>query len=285
MFGSVLSILSDRQWLWAAGALYLLGFGAGTWSLAQRGRPAGAAVYGLIAVGYILQVMGLAERGRAVGGCPLGNAFELCQFTAWSAITLYLMVGVTFRSSLLGFLTAALGAAVTLISLAVPSWDSAVRAHVFGGNPWIEFHAALALFSYGVFALLALTSLLLLFRLRSLQAKNLGGWFSLLPSVLDLDQIGVRLLGAGVGLLAASLAVGTAYWLRDTSSVTATKLLLTGAIWCGCALALALRLRGILIANRFAWSCVALFAAALLSLWPVNDSRRPPAPAERRTLP
>jgi ABC-type uncharacterized transport system permease subunit len=31
------------------------------------------------------------------------------------------------------------------------------RTHIFGGNPWIELHAALAIFSYGVFGLLALT--------------------------------------------------------------------------------------------------------------------------------
>ena len=45
---------------------------------------------------------------------------------------------------------------VSLISLAFPAWDGTRSNNLFGGNPWIEFHAALALFSYGVFALLAL---------------------------------------------------------------------------------------------------------------------------------
>ncbi|HZZ57611.1 MAG TPA: cytochrome c biogenesis protein CcsA [Opitutaceae bacterium] len=276
----MLAALTARQWMWAAGACYLAGFAAGAWALRRRGRPSGLIVYLLVAVGYLLQVFGLAERGRAVGGCPLGNAFELCQFTAWSAITLYLVVGVTFRSSVLGYFTAGLGAVLTLVSLAMPSWDAVRRAHAFGGNPWIEFHAALALFSYGVFALLALTSLLLLFRLHSLRARHLGGWFSLLPSVLDLDHISVRLLGAAVGLLAASLVVGAAYWLRDTSSVAAPKLLLTATVWLAAAIALGLRLRGRLVARTFAWTCVALFAVAMASLGAVNASRRPvPPPA------
>lgn len=276
----MLATLTDRQWMMAAGACYLAGFLAGAAVLRRRGRPAGMPVYALIAIGYLLQVFGLAQRGRAVAGCPLGNVFELCQFTAWSAITLYLVVGVTFRSSLLGYVTAGLGAALTLVSLAVPAWDATRRAHVFGGNPWIEFHAALALFSYGVFGLLALTSVLLLLRLHSLQAKHLGGLFFFLPSVLDLDQIGVRLLGAAVGLLAASLAVGSAYWLRDTSSVAEPKLLLTATLWVAAAVALALRLRGRLLARKFAWTCVALFAAAMISLGAVNASRRPvPSPA------
>ena len=76
-------------------------------------------VYGLITLGYVLQNVGLALRGQAVAGCPLGNPFEIVQFNAWSAITFYLVVGVTFRSSLLGYFTAALAAGLTLVSLAL----------------------------------------------------------------------------------------------------------------------------------------------------------------------
>jgi len=271
----MLSVLTDRQWMWGAGAFYLAGLLVGTWSLKRGTRPSGILVYGLLVVGYILQNCGLGVRGHAVGGCPLGNQFEILQFTAWSAISLYLVVGVAFRSSLLGYLTAGLGAALTLLSLAVPAWDATRRSHIFGGNPWIEFHAALALFSYGVFGLLALTSLLLVFRLYSLQSRDLTGWFARLPSVLELDQIGVRLLGAGVALLAASLAVGSVYWLRDTASVTWPKLLITIGVWVAYAITLGLRLGGLVVGRRLAWACVVLFLAAMLSLWPVNASRHP----------
>lgn len=269
----MIAALTDRQWLWFAAGFYLAGFLLGTFSLLRRGRPSGVAVYGLIALGYVCQNLGLALRGRAVGGCPLGNTFETFQFTAWSAISLYLVIGVTFRSSLLGYLTAALAAALTLVSLAIPAWDETRRAHIFGGNAWIEFHAALALFSYGVFALLALTSALSLFRLHSLQSKNPGGWFSFLPSLIALDHIGVRLLAAGVILLGSSLALGSVYWMRDTASVSPAKLLITVLVWAAYAVALSLRLRGRLLAKRFSWTCLALFGAALLSLGPVDASR------------
>jgi len=272
---SMLSVLTDRQWMWGAGAFYLAGVLVGTWSLRLGRRPSGILVYGLVVMGYLLQTLGLSVRGQAVGGCPLGNQFEILQFTAWSAISLYLVVGVTFRSSLLGYFTAGLGAALTLLSLAIPAWDATRRAHIFGGNPWIEFHAALALFSYGVFGLLALTSLLLVFRLYSLKSKHLGGWFSRLPSVLELDHIGVRLLTAGVSLLAASLALGSVYWVRDTASVTWPKLMITIGVWVAFALTLALRLGGKLLARRLAWTCIILFLVAMLSLWPVNASRHP----------
>lgn len=271
--------LSDRSWLWIAAGCYLAGLLLGTLSLLRGGQRTGTWINTLIVAGYLGQLVGLGLRGRAVQGCPLGNTFEVFQFTAWSAITLYFIIGVTFRSGILGYFTSCLAATLTLVSLVVPAWDAARHAHVFGGNAWIEFHAALALFSYGVFALLALTSVMLLLRLYSLQTKRPGGWFTFLPSMAELDLISVRLLGAGVVLLTASLAVGSVYWVRDVGSVNLTKLLITVGVWIAYLLTLGLRLRGRLIAKRFAWTCAVMFAVALLSLWPVDASRHPLARA------
>jgi len=265
--------LTDRAWLWVAAALYLLGFLQGTWSLWRGGRPSGSATYVLIVVGYFAQLGGLGIRGRAVAGCPLGNTFELVQFIAWSAITLYLLVGVTFRHSLLGYFTSCLAAALTLLSLSIGPWDATQRSHIFGRNPWIELHAALAVFSYGVFALLALTSVMYLLRNYSLKSKHIGGWFSFLPSILDLDHIGVRLLTAGVSILTVSLVVIWAFWWHHPESASLTKVSIAMAIWLVAVIALTLRLRGQLLSRRFAWACVALFMAALGSLFAVDRSR------------
>jgi len=278
----MLAALTDRTWLWLAAGFYLAGFGLGTFMLVNRGRPASGATYILIALGYALQLAGLSARGRIVGGCPLGNQFEIYQFTAWSAITLYLVVGVTFRKSLLGYFTSSLAATLTLVSLAIPQWDGGQRARIFGNNPWIELHAALAVFSYGVFALLALTSVMFILRNHSLKSKQLGGWFSFLPSIRDLDHISVRLLGAGTTILAVSLAVGSVYWLKDISSVNLTKLLVTVTIWLAYAVTFGLRLRGRLLSKRFAWTCLTLFAAALLSLGPVDRSRHTAPPKQEK---
>jgi HemX protein len=279
------SELADRQWLWFAAGFYLAGFLAGSVALFRGGRPSNALIYSLICAGYFLQWAGLGVRGKAVGECPLGNTFELFQFVSWSAITLYLVVGVKFRSSILGFFTACLATTFTVVSLSIPSWDENVRRHIFGGNPWIEFHAALALFSYGVFALLALTSSMFLFRNYSLKSKHLGGWFSFLPSIMDLEHIGVRLLSTGVVLLAAALAVGWVYWSRDIASVGIFKAVATIAVWVLYASALVLRLSGRLLARSFAWVCIALFAVALGSLAVVDSSRHPAATLAEETRP
>lgn len=266
---------SDRTWLWAAAILYLVGFLQCTFVLLRGGKPSGTVTYVLIAIGYVLQFIGLGIRGKAIHGSPLTNQFEVFQFTAWSAITLYLVVGVRFRNSLLGYFTSCLTAALTVVSLSSPEWDATHHIRPFGTSPWIELHATLALFSYGVFALLALTSLMFLLRNYSLKSKRIGGMFSFLPSILDLDHISVRLLVAGVVILSASVGVILTYYLRDLSTANVTKVVVTVAVWFAYIVALILRLRGILLSKRFAWTCVAVFVAALLSLSFVDASRHP----------
>lgn len=271
--------LIDRTWLWLAAACYLVGAGLGLVALLRERRHSRAAMYIILAAGYTFQTFGLYLRGVAVHGCPLGNKFELIQFTAWSAATLYLVIGPAFRLSLLGFGTALLTAVLSLGALLVPSWDAEVRTHIFGGNAWIEFHAALALFSYGVFGLLALVGCLYLVRDYGLRNKRIGGSFAFLPAIRDLDQIGLRLLGAGVILLALSLAVGSVWWLREPATVNLPKLFTTLAVFTAYALAWILRLRGQLSGRRWAQACALLFFAALLSIAPVNSSRHAPPAA------
>jgi ABC-type uncharacterized transport system permease subunit len=267
--------IADRNWLWAAAGFYLAGFVLGTWSIVRGGKPSGAVNTVLILVGYGAQLIGLGLRGKAVQGCPLGNTFEIFQFTAWSAVTLYFMIGVTFRSSLLGYFSSCLSAALTLVSLVSPGWDATRRTGIFGGNALVELHAAVALFSYGVFALLALTSLMFLLRHFSLKSKQLGGMFSFLPSIMDLDLIGVRLLIAGVALLGVSLALGLIFWARGLAPVDTGKFIAPIIVWTAYSATLGLRLRGQLISKRFSWTCLVLFPLALASLAFVDASRYP----------
>ena len=271
--------LADRTWLWLAATGYLIGFILGTAALLRDRRQARLAIYAMVGAGFILQPLGLYLRGRAVRGCPIGNTFEIFQFTAWSAIALYLVIGATFRLSLFGYFTSCLSAVLTVLSLANPVWDATRHAAAFGGNAWVEFHAALALFSYGVFALLALTSGMYLLQNYSLKQKRLRGLFSFLPSIIELDHISLRLLVAGVVLMTWSLGLGSIHWAQDVSSVNPAKLLVTAGIWFLYLAAMALRLTGRLVSQRLAWACVALFAAALISLPVVNASRHPVPPA------
>lgn len=270
------SLPTDRALLWLAALLYLAGFAAGCLTLARRQQTTGTRLLlnSLIALGFVIQMSGLYVRGMATGGCPLGNKFELVQFVAWSAIVLYFVVGPAFRVSLLGLFTAGYAACLAFISLLIPAWDVTLQGEkIFGNNPWIELHAALAVFSYGAFGLLALTSLMHLLQNWNLRHKHLNNLFWFLPSVVQLDQINFRLLLAGETLLTISLALGSVWWVRDIASVNTPKLIVTVGVWLAYGIAVLLRWRHLLVSVRFAWVCIVMFALALLALGPVNSSR------------
>ena len=273
---------TDRALLWLGALLYFAGFVTGLLTLVRRSTATGprAVLNALLVAGWIAQMGGLYVRGLASGGCPLGNTFELVQFVAWSAMVLYFFVGTAFRLSLLGLFAAGYAAALAILSLLIPPWDAVHGQKIFGPNPWIELHAALAVFSYGVFGLLALTSVMTLLQNWSLKHKRLTGLFWFLPSVVQLDQINTRMLSLGVLLLTISLGVGAVWWLRDTASVNLPKLVGTLAVWAVYLAVLLARWRARLVSVRFAWVCLVMFLFALLSLGLVNSSR----PAHQITL-
>ena len=274
------SLLTDRALLWLGALLYLAGFLTGLVALTRRQSSAGlrTILNTLLVGGWGFQMAGLYVRGLAVGGCPLGNTFEIVQFVAWSAMVLYFFVGPILHGTLLGLFTAGYAAALALVSLLVPHWDLTRGLKVFGQNPWIELHAALAVFSYGVFGLVAITSLMHLLQSWSLKHKRLNGLFWFLPSVVQLDQINIRALSLGVLLLTISLGVGASWWVRDTASVDGPKLTVTAVVWAAYLVIGLLRWRTRLVAVRFAWVCLVMFVLALLSLGPVNSSRHHQVP-------
>lgn len=274
------SLPTDRALLWLGALLYLAGFLTGLLALLRRTNapPPQLWLNTMLVAGWMAQMAGLYVRGMAAGGCPLGNSFELVQFVAWSAMVVYFFVGTAFRVSLLGLFTAGYAGALSLASLLIPAWDATRGQKVFGDNPWIEIHAALAVFSYGVFGLLALTASMHLLQNWSLKHKKLSGLFWFLPSVVQLDQINTRMLTLGVLLLTFSLGVGASWWVRAPDAVDLAKVLVTVSVWFAYLMLGLLRWRAFLVSVRFSWICVVMFLLALVSLGPVNSSRHRQVP-------
>ncbi|OUW18345.1 MAG: hypothetical protein CBD18_02880 [Opitutales bacterium TMED158] len=274
--------LEDREWIFLATVVYAITTILGSYSTLKLRRKTGRPyTVGLVAFGWILQTIGLYARGLQYGGCPLANRFELVQFLVWSAIALYIFVGPAFRVSLLGMFNSGFASLLSIISLAIPAWDSPSREPIFGESPWIETHAALALFSYGVFGVLTLTSFMYLLQSRSLKQKKMGGFFPYMPSIFELTQINLRLLVLGFLILSCSLAIGSVYWTHSIDSVEALKIGATVAVWLAYGVLLLLRLKEKLSYKQYSWACIAIFAIALLSLDAVDRSSSPAEAAIR----
>ena len=265
--------MTDRTAFAAGACIYLAAFLLGGLLLLLKKPYPPALMFALLAVGFLIQTLGLNLRGAQIKACPLGNTFEIAQFIAWSLVLLYFIIGPVFRLRLLGFFTAGLTALLAGGSLLVPGWDAPYPPGIFGGNPWIELHAALAIFSYGMFAIVALVSTMFLIQQHGLKKKQFGGIYQYLPSVQQLDLIAKRLLITGVSVLTAALIFGAVFWINNPDLVPLFKLGVTCLIWIGYIAVVVLRLQKKLVTRRHAIAAIILFLLAMASLWPVQSAR------------
>jgi ABC-type uncharacterized transport system permease subunit len=271
--------MTDRHAFAVAAAIYGSAFLYGLVMLLMRRPYSRAVMFALLCGGFLIQTLGLNLRGAAIKGCPLGNPFEVAQFIAWSLVLLFFIIGPAFRLRLLGFFTAGLAAILAAGSFLNPEWDAPYPPGIFGGNPWIELHAALAIFSYGVFAILSLVSVMFLIQQHGLKKKQFKGVYQILPSVQQLDLMAKRLLFSGVILLTAALLFGAVFWIRNPDLVPIFKLTATCLIWLGYLIVFILRIQKKLVTRRHAIATIILFLLAMASLWPVESARQPEAPS------
>ncbi|WP_309398977.1 cytochrome C assembly family protein [Cerasicoccus maritimus] len=225
----------------------------------------------LLIGGFIFQSFGLYVRGLEIHAIPLSNTFEVFQVLAWSAVGLNFMLRQTFQLRLLNFFSSAFGFGLSFISLAIPSWDNTAPPLELSGSPWVGFHAALAILSYGIFSVLALTSLMYLIQDKALKNMQFGGWFGMLPAIRQLEVINVKLISIGVSILTVAVTIGFLNWLQAPHAVGLVKLTIALAVWLAYLYILLQRRRNQLVARTFAKACLGLFIVALVSLWPLTQ--------------
>jgi HemX protein len=277
----------DLTLFWISALLYAAAFLTATYALiAHRQRPR-LLLFVLIGLGLVAHTCGLHQRGMSypTPGCPLHNTFEIVQFVIWSFTVFYVIVGTAFRVSVLGYFTSGLAATLGVTSLLVTHWDNPNPQPFFSDQPMIEVHASLALLAYGAFGTLALTSLMFLLQTFSLKRKRVRGVFSLLPPIVALESINFRLLLTGLVVLSVSIAVGGFFYRQHPESIGLGKLLVAVGVWLAYLSVLVLRMRRLLVANALAWTCLALFGVALLSLPSISAGSHRPVAAPTASAP
>src|SRR4029450_8344366 len=132
--------------------------------------------------GFLCQTAFLYVRGEESGRCPLTNFFELFIFLSWAMVLFYLLIGPTYRLSLLGFFTSPLVFLFQVVALAVPGLDrsSGVKIDV---NPWMELHAAGSIVAYGAFLLAGVAGLMYFLQEVQLKTTHLEPIFFPPPSL------------------------------------------------------------------------------------------------------
>lgn len=230
-------------------------------------------------LGFLAHTLGLYQRGATIHAFPLTNPFEIVQTLAWAAIALNLVLRQMFKLRLLQFFTSGLGAFLSGMALLISSWDYTAQPTALTGNPWVGFHAGLAIFSYSVFGILAITSLMYLIQHYGLQHQCSGNIFARLPAIRQLEEINSKLIMLGVSILTIAITIGFLNWIAQPGTIGLLKLVVAIAVWSAYVALLLLRKKNILVASPFAQACILLFLLALISLWPLTYRGDVGAPA------
>lgn len=184
---------------------FLLGFGYVLFALGARAYGASRFHFVVLVAGFALQTVFLYQRGNVIGRCPLTNLFEVLVFLSWAVVLFYLVIGPSYRLSLLGAFTAPLAFVLQTVAL-ISGLDSiSARTAV---NPYLEFHAAFSLLAYGAFVLAGLAGAMYLLQERQLKTRRLNPVFFVLPPIHSLGVANGRLIAVGFILLTLGMLAG-----------------------------------------------------------------------------
>ncbi len=256
--------------LWVSTIFYFIAFIYALFQFLKSSNYSKLAFYTLLSTAFIIQGVALYYRGMIMGSFPLTNTLEIFQFISWSTIFLIIIFQIAFKLPLLSFFGAGFVSLMSFFSLTFYKLDSYFSHPKLLTNPWIEFHAALAIFAYAVFGLLAITSLMYLFQDFGLSHKHFGRFYTLLPSLRQISEISQRILLIGLVSLSVAIMIGTLIWFEETSIVSIGKILSTyGLLICYLTLYF-LKRRKQLKLRTFSWISLILFVMAVFSLWPIQ---------------
>jgi HemX protein len=220
--------------------------------------------FAAIAAGFIFETAFLSLRGHALGRCPLTNLFEVFVFLAWSVALIYLLIGPTYRLSLMGAFTAPVIFLIQIFALLAPI--DTLHVHRLPANPWLEFHASVSMMAYGAFALACIAGVMYLVQERQLKTHHLHTMFYYLPPLETLYAAITRLLWSGFTLYTVGLLSG--FFVGHP--LPHIQVICAFAVWILYAAILQGRHLRRLAPKRVAALCIVGFSAALTLLWGIT---------------
>lgn len=227
----------------------------------------------LLGLGFLSITLFLVMRGRSIHACPIGNPYEIVTMMVWSSLFFFILISLFFRVNYFGFFTAGM-ATVTLAAIQLfPELNYAYQVNPADQSHVVGFHASLAVFSYGIFAVQALFALMYLLQFQGLARRRMGLFFSVLPPLLKLEKLQVGTLATGVFVLSVSLFMGSFSIFHGYGAIPVYKLGATVMVWIVYAVILGLYLCKRLVSANFSRASIIAFAVALLALVPVDRAR------------
>lgn len=262
--------LSDHNWIELALACYVAGFAYSVYSLLTNRFLVSRITFCAICAGFLFTTIFLFDRGHAIGRCPITNRFEVLVFMTWSMVLIYLVIGSSYRLSLMGAFTAPVASAILLVAIGVsPGEPVAARIKV---NPWLEAHTSFLMVACGAFALACIAGVMFLVQESQLKTRHPSSIFFRLPPITALSIANSRLLSLGFGLFTVGLAAGFLIGGRIDWVQAAWSIL----VWCVYGGIIIARIRHAMAAKWVAALSIVAFSLLLSTFWGIRFiSERP----------
>ncbi len=189
--------------------LYFLGTVKYLLYLGMKSRTTGVLATGMIAAGFLVETIGLAQRSAMTGHGPYMSAFEQLMFGAWTVFGVFLLAELYFRIKPLGAFMAPVGFLLSLLAVVFSggAGEGIIPAHTY----WLTLHRTLSFVAFGAFSLTFAAGIMYLILERQLKAKHFGAWYHRLPSLSQLDDANRIGLYVGVPLITISM-VAASFW-------------------------------------------------------------------------
>jgi len=253
----------------AAVAAYLAHF---AWRDPRVGRLATA----VMAAGGLAHTFLIGMQTVAAGHAPLAGTSAAISAFVWLLGLSYLYVELTSDERSMGIFVAVLLVALDLMPALTPG--SAPLPPVLR-SPLFAVHVMSLLFAYASFALACVLGITYVLLFTEIKAKDLGFFYTRLPSLQTLDVMNARAvtigwifltIGVSIGAIWANAVRGSADPRVQAMSLADPKILVAILSWAVYAFAvLARRLVG-WSGRRAAWLSAIGFAIVLLNLVPVG---------------
>lgn len=254
----------DRLFLIISTACFLAAIANTAIQLRQRSFRPVRFNFLAVGLGFVFQTAFLSIRGHAVGRCPITNLFEVIVFVAWSVALFYIVIGPSYRLSLMGAFTAPVVVILQLFALIAPiDHRHPVK---LAPNSWLEFHASISLVAYGAFALACIAGVMYLVQEKQLKTHQLHSLFYHLPPLTDLFAAITRLLWWGFALYTLGLASG--FFVGEP--LPWVQIICAVGVWVLYGLILQGRYLRWFAPKRVAALCIIGFSAALTLLWGIT---------------
>jgi HemX protein len=255
---------SDRVWVELALICYSIGFAYSIYSLAAARFLAPRITFWAICAGFLFTTIFLFDRGHAIGRCPITNRFEVLVFMTWSMVLIYLVIGSSYRLSLMGAFTAPVASALLFIAVGLTRSEPVARR--IKVNPWLEAHTSFSMVACGAFALACIAGVMFLVQERQLKTRQPSSMFFRLPPITALSVANSRLLSLGftlftVGLVAGFLIGDRVNWVQAGWSIL---------VWCVYGGIIVARMRHAMAAKWVAALSIVAFSLLLSTFWGIR---------------